>query len=204
MKQHFSSAASQHSQSTTASTPAAESESHAHDSNEGAEQSNRGAKPAELSAKEAAEISKHLHEHLQRELSGKHVNDLTGQIRNGGSASLPENSDSALQMSNAEQGSGSSSDGLCMSGQDMNMGNAPSELQPSSTTCSANATLHRPDALTRRICPAYGHPAAKVLSVCHLVDAHPNHACKSERDCGVDSSTCRPRVCSLHGFCQAG
>ena len=62
----------------------------------------------------------------------------------------------------------------------------------------------RQDALSRRVCPAYGQFTPDILSLCHLPDQDPAHSCKSAVDCGVDSSSCRPRVCSMHGYCQAG
>jgi len=57
------------------------------------------------------------------------------------------------------------------------------------------------------ICPAWaevnpGQPLqADVESVCHVSDEFEASACKRPGDCGVDSATCRERLCSSDGFC---
>lgn len=60
----------------------------------------------------------------------------------------------------------------------------------------------RPDALAQRVCPVFGHVAIQELSLCHLLDVHVDHSCRTAADCGVDSVTCRARECSVHGYCQ--
>lgn len=60
----------------------------------------------------------------------------------------------------------------------------------------------RPDALAQRVCPVFGHVAVQELSLCHLLDVHIDHSCRTAADCGVDSVTCRARECSVHGYCQ--
>ena len=60
----------------------------------------------------------------------------------------------------------------------------------------------RPDALEQRVCPVFGHVAIQELSLCHLLDVHVDHSCRTAADCGVDSVTCRARECSVHGYCQ--
>lgn len=59
------------------------------------------------------------------------------------------------------------------------------------------------DAMRQRVCPSYGHPQVQVISLCHMVDVRPDHSCWSHADCGVESVSCRDRICSAHGFCQA-
>ncbi len=73
--------------------------------------------------------------------------------------------------------------------------------QSSVDSCAAKL---RPDALEHRTCPAFGHPAVPELSLCHVLDAHGDHSCRTRADCGVDSVTCRARECSVHAFCQEG
>ena len=103
---------------------------------------------------------------------------------------------------------------------DWEVTNQPESCQaPQTTTQTASDTGHRtncasvpsrvadsnarPDALARRICPAFNHPAVDVVSLCHLPDVQADHSCKTNADCGVDSVTCCSRVCSVHAFCQA-
>lgn len=59
----------------------------------------------------------------------------------------------------------------------------------------------RTDALNLRVCPAFGHPDNGVVSLCHVPDVAFDSSCRTRADCGVDSVTCRDRVCSVHGFC---
>ncbi len=65
------------------------------------------------------------------------------------------------------------------------------------------AVQQKPDALKQRVCPSFGHPLVQVVSLCHMIDSSPDHSCWSHADCGVDSVSCRDRICSAHGFCQA-
>ena len=60
----------------------------------------------------------------------------------------------------------------------------------------------RPDALAKRVCPEFDNFAVQELSLCHMLDRHVGHSCRTAADCGVDSVTCRARDCSVHGFCQ--
>ena len=66
----------------------------------------------------------------------------------------------------------------------------------------SGGSKQRPDALAQRVCPVFGHFAVQELSLCHLLDMHVDHSCRTAVDCGVDSVTCRARECSVHGFCQ--
>ncbi|DBA85723.1 TPA: hypothetical protein ACH3X1_005291 [Trebouxia sp. C0004] len=65
------------------------------------------------------------------------------------------------------------------------------------------AVKQKPDALRQRVCPSFGHPQVQVISLCHMVDVKSDHSCWSHVDCGVESVSCRDRICSAHGFCQA-
>ncbi|KAL0440841.1 UNVERIFIED_CONTAM: Alpha-mannosidase I MNS5 [Sesamum radiatum] len=63
----------------------------------------------------------------------------------------------------------------------------------------------RASAMSLRICPAStlncrnSHPPLE--SVCHIPDARSDHRCISDEDCGVDSTSCRRRSCSMAGYC---
>jgi len=65
------------------------------------------------------------------------------------------------------------------------------------------AVKQKPDALRQRVCPSFGDPLVQVISLCHMVDVRPDHSCWSHADCGVENVSCRDRICSAHGFCQA-
>ncbi|CAH9146528.1 unnamed protein product [Cuscuta epithymum] len=64
----------------------------------------------------------------------------------------------------------------------------------------------RSSAMSQQICPAtmlshheenYPH----LESACHVPDMVADHRCATNDDCGVDSTTCRRRSCSMAGFC---
>ncbi len=71
------------------------------------------------------------------------------------------------------------------------------------TSAVLPAIKQKPDALRQRICPSFGQPQVQVISLCHMIDVRPDHSCWSHADCGVESVSCRDRICSAHGFCQA-
>ncbi|CAM8878391.1 unnamed protein product [Rhodiola kirilowii] len=50
------------------------------------------------------------------------------------------------------------------------------------------------------VCPAttLDH---KIESACHITDNREDHRCLSDDDCGVDSTNCRRRSCSVAGYC---
>lgn len=70
------------------------------------------------------------------------------------------------------------------------------------SAADVNSLKRKPDTLRHRVCPAFGFPNVHVLSLCHLLDSAPDHSCRTNHDCGVDSVSCHDRVCSVHGFCQ--
>lgn len=62
----------------------------------------------------------------------------------------------------------------------------------------------RASAMTLQVCPATlnsRHGSQLVESACHIPDARINHKCFSDEECGVDSTSCRRRSCSMAGFC---
>ncbi|PKU87140.1 alpha-mannosidase I MNS5 isoform X1 [Dendrobium catenatum] len=40
-----------------------------------------------------------------------------------------------------------------------------------------------------------------VESACHIPDNHVDHRCRTDGECGIDSTTCRQRTCSIAGYC---
>lgn len=77
-------------------------------------------------------------------------------------------------------------------------------LQTQSVVSDAGIAKQKQDSLRRRVCPAFGHPSVEELSLCHILDSRRDGSCESNADCGIDSVSCRDRICSVHGFCQAG
>jgi len=64
----------------------------------------------------------------------------------------------------------------------------------------------RLSAMALQICPAMGtsikgNTAPIVESACHVPDIHANHRCKRDDECGIDSTSCRQRTCSMAGYC---
>ena len=58
------------------------------------------------------------------------------------------------------------------------------------------------DALQSQVCPAFGTQLVDILSLCHVPDKAQDASCASTADCGVDSVSCRYRVCTVHAFCR--
>ncbi|KAK6148435.1 hypothetical protein DH2020_019347 [Rehmannia glutinosa] len=63
----------------------------------------------------------------------------------------------------------------------------------------------RASAMSLRICPAAMPNCINnhhmLESVCHIPDARADHRCLTDEDCGVDSTSCRRRSCSMAGYC---
>lgn len=83
----------------------------------------------------------------------------------------------------------------------------PAAYIPSNWT-SVNGKTHsrRGSAMSLQLCPATtlnceGEGDQRLESACHVPDVRIDHRCSSDEDCGVDSTTCRPRSCSVPGYC---
>ncbi|CAA0826757.1 Probable alpha-mannosidase I MNS5 [Striga hermonthica] len=65
----------------------------------------------------------------------------------------------------------------------------------------------RASAMSLRICPSavpncrHNNNHQSIESVCHIPDSRPDHRCLTDEDCGVDSTSCRRRLCSMAGYC---
>nr|POF15734.1 alpha-mannosidase i mns5 [Quercus suber] len=57
----------------------------------------------------------------------------------------------------------------------------------------------RSSAMSLQVCPANDNQ--QVESACHITDARADHRCFTDEECGVDSTTCRRRSCSMAGYC---
>ncbi|KAK4486093.1 hypothetical protein RD792_008761 [Penstemon davidsonii] len=58
----------------------------------------------------------------------------------------------------------------------------------------------RASAMSLRMCPANcGNELLQ--SACHIPDFRVDHRCLTDEDCGIDSTSCRRRSCSMAGFC---
>ncbi|KAM7475561.1 hypothetical protein LguiB_022804 [Lonicera macranthoides] len=74
------------------------------------------------------------------------------------------------------------------------------------TSFECKAQAKRASAMSMRVCPATTlNPGPDsqhmVESACHIHDAREDHRCLTDEDCGVDSTTCRRRSCSMAGYC---
>ena len=63
----------------------------------------------------------------------------------------------------------------------------------------------RSSSMSLQVCPALslnaGHGEQLAESACHVSDARSNHKCFGDEECGVDSTSCRRRSCSMAGYC---
>ncbi|KAI4326680.1 hypothetical protein MLD38_031968 [Melastoma candidum] len=66
-----------------------------------------------------------------------------------------------------------------------------------------NEKKRKTSALSSQVCPAIslGSQKQPIESACHVPDARLDHRCLSDDDCGIDSTTCRLRSCSMAGYC---
>ncbi|XP_057806299.1 alpha-mannosidase I MNS5 isoform X1 [Salvia miltiorrhiza] len=73
------------------------------------------------------------------------------------------------------------------------------------TSVKSEERRKRASAMSQRICPATApncrHSHEQLESVCHVPDARADHRCVTDEDCGVDSTSCRRRSCSMAGYC---
>ncbi|CAL9216452.1 unnamed protein product [Arabidopsis halleri] len=74
-----------------------------------------------------------------------------------------------------------------------------------SLSSQSGAWESRASALSLQVCPLISlnsrHPEQHRESACHVPDEQINHKCRSNKECGVDATTCRLRTCSGVGYC---
>ncbi|KHN48621.1 Putative alpha-mannosidase I MNS5 [Glycine soja] len=62
--------------------------------------------------------------------------------------------------------------------------------------------VNRICAMSLQVCPAMNLKSGQhIESACHIPDARSDYRCLTDEDCGVDATTCRPRSCSIAGYC---
>ncbi|CAM8885692.1 unnamed protein product [Rhodiola kirilowii] len=68
------------------------------------------------------------------------------------------------------------------------------------TSVQSGRQFRQSSAMSLQVCPAttLDH---KIESACHITDNREDHRCLSDDDCGVDSTNCRRRSCSVAGYC---
>ncbi|XP_050225349.1 alpha-mannosidase I MNS5 [Mercurialis annua] len=61
----------------------------------------------------------------------------------------------------------------------------------------------RASAMSLQVCPAMSlsDGEQRIESACHIPDTHSDHRCYSDEECGVESTNCRRRSCSMAGYC---
>lgn len=73
------------------------------------------------------------------------------------------------------------------------------------TYAESGQKTSRASAMSLQVCPAIalrsGYGVQQVESACHIPDSRGDHRCISDEGCGVDSTTCRIRSCSMAGYC---
>lgn len=73
------------------------------------------------------------------------------------------------------------------------------------TVVKSEKQPRRASAMSLQICPAIipncRHNHQLVESACHIPDVRADHRCLVDEDCGVDSTSCRRRLCSSAGYC---
>ncbi|OMO77520.1 Glycoside hydrolase, family 47 [Corchorus capsularis] len=73
------------------------------------------------------------------------------------------------------------------------------------TYAKSEQQTRRASAMSLQVCPAIalrsGHGVQQIESACHIPDSRGDHRCFSDEECGVDSSACRRRSCSMAGYC---
>ncbi|XP_073148382.1 alpha-mannosidase I MNS5 [Henckelia pumila] len=82
----------------------------------------------------------------------------------------------------------------------------PEAYIPSNWTVVESAKQpRRASAMSLQICPAIipncRQNHQQLESACHVPDARADHRCLIDEDCGVDSTSCRRRLCSSAGYC---
>ncbi|XP_020578444.1 alpha-mannosidase I MNS5 isoform X2 [Phalaenopsis equestris] len=57
--------------------------------------------------------------------------------------------------------------------------------------------------MSQQVCPVtfLENTGRQIESACHIHDNRADHRCRSDDECGIDSTTCRRRTCSLAGYC---
>ncbi|XP_021292127.1 alpha-mannosidase I MNS5 [Herrania umbratica] len=82
----------------------------------------------------------------------------------------------------------------------------PETYIPTNWTYAKSGLPTRPaSAMSLQVCPATalrsGYGVQQIESACHVPDSRGDHRCFTDEECGVDSTNCRRRSCSMAGYC---
>ncbi|KAK1427776.1 hypothetical protein QVD17_16471 [Tagetes erecta] len=73
------------------------------------------------------------------------------------------------------------------------------------TSIKINTQKKQASAMSMQVCPAnllnHRRDGQEIESVCHVPDMRDDHRCLTDDDCGIDSTNCRRRSCSMAGYC---
>lgn len=73
------------------------------------------------------------------------------------------------------------------------------------TSIKVETQKKQASAMSMQVCPANllspGRDGQQIESVCHVPDLRADHRCLTDDDCGIDSTNCRRRSCSMAGYC---
>ncbi|KAI3685178.1 hypothetical protein L6452_34414 [Arctium lappa] len=73
------------------------------------------------------------------------------------------------------------------------------------TSIKVETQKKQASAMSMQVCPANllnpGHDGQQIESICHVPDLRFDHRCLTDYGCGIDSTNCRRRSCSMAGYC---
>ncbi|PKA51466.1 putative alpha-mannosidase I MNS5 [Apostasia shenzhenica] len=78
-------------------------------------------------------------------------------------------------------------------------------VQHNCTRAKSKGHAFRVSSMTQQLCPAttrtLNNGGPYLESACHVPDFRIDHSCRTDDECGTDSTTCRKRTCSVAGYC---
>ncbi|ONI08449.1 hypothetical protein PRUPE_5G178500 [Prunus persica] len=79
-------------------------------------------------------------------------------------------------------------------------------IQTNRTLLKTGNQARQTSSMSKQVCPpttlnSWECSGQQVESACHVPDARSDHRCLTDDECGVDSSNCRRRSCSMAGYC---
>ncbi|KAL6178170.1 hypothetical protein ACLB2K_049689 [Fragaria x ananassa] len=79
-------------------------------------------------------------------------------------------------------------------------------IQSNWTFLKTEKEARQTSAMSKQVCPSmslnsWEFAGQQIESACHIPDFHSDHRCLTDKECGVDSTNCRRRSCSMAGYC---
>ncbi|XP_050378934.1 alpha-mannosidase I MNS5 [Argentina anserina] len=79
-------------------------------------------------------------------------------------------------------------------------------IQTNWTSLKTEREVRRTSSMSKQVCPSmslnsWECAGQQIESACHIPDVHSDHRCLTDDECGVDSTNCRRRSCSMAGYC---